>query len=143
MASFKSSITSDLVIFKPCCLLNQSSASPIEIKASFEKTYWSLDSTLLTNKKELVSSTLRSIALNYIERKCSRQPIALSTAIKQLKQRNDIIITKQNKGSGVVVMDKVDYICLLNEETINDTAKFVDISEERRKDAYQSSTIHS
>lgn len=40
-------------------------------------------------------------------------------------------------------MDKVDYICLLNEETINDTAKFVDISEERRKDAYQSSTIHS
>lgn len=85
------------------------------------------------DKKELVSSTLRSIALNYIERKGHKQPKALRTAIAQLNQRDDIIITKPDKGSGVVIMDKAEYIRLLNKASIDDSTKFVPISSERPK----------
>ncbi|XP_068680211.1 uncharacterized protein [Montipora capricornis] len=54
-------------------------------------------------------------------------------AIAQLKQRDDIIITKPDKGSGVVIMDKVEYIRLLNKASIDDSTKFVPSSSERPK----------
>ena len=52
-------------------------------------------------------------------------------AISQLKKRNDIVVTKPDQGSGVVVMDKSDYVRLLKESFINDEAKFAPISLER------------
>ena len=52
-------------------------------------------------------------------------------AISQLKKRDDIVVTKPDKGSGVVVMDKSDYVRLLKESSINDEAKFVPVSLER------------
>ena len=54
-------------------------------------------------------------------------------AIGQLKKRDDIIITKLDKGSGVVVMDKSDYVRLLKESSINDETKFKPVSAERPK----------
>ena len=99
--------------------------SNIEIKASFEKAYWNLERHLNSeNSKELAAATLRSIALNYINRKGPSPPKQLLTAIKQLKRRDDIVITKPDKGSGVVVMDKSEYIHLLPEASVNDTSKF-------------------
>ena len=78
--------------------------SNIEIKASFEKAYWNLERHLNSeNSKELAAATLRSIALNYINRKGPSPPKQLLTAIKQLKRRDDIVITKPDKGSGVVL----------------------------------------
>ena len=50
-----------------------------------------------------------------------------------LQQRGDIIITKPDKGSGVVIMDKAEYIHLLNKASIDDSRKFVSISSERPK----------
>lgn len=41
----------------------------MNVQAIFEKSYWTLEPTLPDNKKELATATLRSIALNYIERK--------------------------------------------------------------------------
>ena len=41
-------------------------------------------------------------------------------AISQLKKRGDIVITKPDKGTGVVVMDKSDYVRLLKESSISD-----------------------
>ena len=55
----------------------------------------------------------------------------LPRAIEQLKRRDDIVITKPDKGTGVVVMDKAEYVRLLSEASINDTAKFVTVSSER------------
>ena len=52
-------------------------------------------------------------------------------AISQLKKRNDIVVTKPDTGSGVVVMDKSDYVRLLKESSINDGAKFAPVSLER------------
>ena len=85
------------------------------------------------NSKELAAATLRSIALSYINRKGPSPPKQLLTAIKQLKRRDDIVITKPDKGSGVVVMDKSEYIHLLSEASVNDTSKFRPVSSERPK----------
>jgi hypothetical protein len=109
----------------------QRQISAMEVKANFEKAYWQLEPTICNDKKELAAATLRSIALNYIERKSPRPPKALQRSINQLKKRDDIIISKPDKGSGVVVMDRSDYVRLLSEASINDETKFKPVSLER------------
>ena len=109
----------------------QRQISAMEVNANFEKAYWQLEPTICNDKKELAAATLRSIALNYIERKSPRPPRALQRSINQLKKRDDIIISKPDKGSGVVVMDRSDYVRLLSEASINDETKFKPVSLER------------
>ena len=82
-------------------------------------------------KKELAAATLCSIALNYIERKGPKPPKTLLKSIQQLKKRDDIVITKLDKGSGVVIMGKSDYIRLLSEASINDQTKFKTVEQQR------------
>ena len=89
--------------------------------------------TLCDDKKELAVATLRSIALNYIERKGPRPPKTLVRSNNQLRKRDDIVIRKPDKGSGVVVMNKSDYVRLLSEASINDETKFKSVSLERPK----------
>ena len=88
---------------------------------------------LSEDNRELAATTLRSTALNYIERKTPAPPRAMLRAIGQLKKRNDLIITKPDKGSGVVIMDKSDYIRLKKESSINDETKLKLVSAERPK----------
>ena len=108
--------------------------SPRDIQASFEKAYWKLEPLLLSDsKKDLASATLRSIALNYIASRDPKPPKALLQAINNLKRREDIITAKPDKGSGVVVMGKTDYLRLLHDASIRDSAKFIECSNERPK----------
>ena len=109
----------------------QPQISAMEVKANFEKAYWQLEPTICNDKKDLTAATLRSIALNYIERKSPSPPRAFQRSINQLKKRDDIIISKPDKGSGVVVMDRSDYVGLLSEASINDETKFKPVSLER------------
>ena len=107
--------------------------SPIEVTASFEKAYWKIEPSLLDPAvKDLASSTLRSIALNYIQRSSPNPPKALVRALHNLKKRDDII-TKPDKGSGVVVMNKTEYIDLLKTASVNDTSKFAPVDDKRPK----------
>ena len=107
--------------------------SSIKVKASFEKAYWRLEPNLPDDLKELSAATLRSIALNYIHRRGPKPPKSLHRAIHELKQREDVVITKPDKGSGVVVMDKSEYLRLLSEASINETTKFRAVDPERPK----------
>jgi len=43
----------------------------------------------------------------------------------------NIIITKPDKGSGVLVMDKTDYLRVLCDASIRDSTKFTECSNER------------
>ena len=105
-----------------------------DIQASFEKAYWKLEPLLLSDsKKDLACATLRSIALNYIARRSPTPPKALLQAINNLKCRDDIVITKPDKGSGVFVMDKADYLRLLCDASVCDSTKFTRCSTERPK----------
>ncbi|XP_068755893.1 uncharacterized protein [Montipora capricornis] len=106
--------------------------SSIEVKASFEEAYWSLEPFLGNDDlRELAAATLRFVALNYIQRKVQKPSKTLLLAIEQLKQRDDIVITKPDKGSVVVVMDKSEYLRLLSEASINDSSKFRAVPLER------------
>ena len=71
----------------------------MDVKTSFEKAYWKLDPALPHEKKELAAATFRSVALNYIERKGPRPFKSLDKTVNELKQRNDIVITKPDKAS--------------------------------------------
>ncbi|KAL9988150.1 hypothetical protein ACROYT_G002558 [Oculina patagonica] len=113
-----------------CCL--EFNAKVFQLR--LYKAYWNLERHLSNdNSKELAAATLRSVALNYIQRKGPQPPKTLLTAIEQLKRRSDIVITKPDKGSGVVVMDKTEYIRLLSEASVNDTNKFRTVPLERPK----------
>jgi len=103
------------------------------VQANFEKAYWKLEPKLSDENKELAAATLRFIALNYIKRKDQTPPKALLRAISQLKKRDDINITRPDKGSAIVVMDKADYVHLLKEASINDESKFIPVQLERPK----------
>jgi len=74
--------------------------------------------------KELTARTLRSLALDYINQKGLRPPKTLLKAIEELRNRDDIVATKSEKSSRVVVMDKPEYLRLLSKTSINDTSKF-------------------
>ena len=90
-----------------------------DIQASFEKAFLKLDPLILDpNKKDLASATLRLIALHYIAKKGPSPPKALLRALNNLKRRDDIIISKPDKGSGVVIMDKDECLRLLREASI-------------------------
>ena len=107
--------------------------SGIEIQASSAKLYWKLERTLPNDKKELTAATLRSIALNYIECKSPKPPKTLQRAIKQLKRLDNIVVTKPDKGTGVVVRNKSDYFSLPSQASVNDTSKFTPVSLQKPK----------
>ena len=96
--------------------------------------YWKIDDKLADpNLKELAASILRSIALNYIQRKSSNPPKTLVKVLNRLKERDDIVITRSEKGSGTVIMDKEEYLHLLCQASIADTSKFKLIDPNRLK----------
>ena len=116
-------------------LPQHTSSSTNEILASFEKVCRTLDrsNSISTEEKQLAFTTLRSIAVNYSNRKGPRTPKQLLRAIKSLKTRDDIIITRPDKGNGVVVMDKCDYIRLLREASIDKQDKFTVLQEATKR----------
>ena len=68
---------------------------PLKWKRVLRNAYWSLESHLGSDDlKELAAATLRFVVLNYIQRKVQKFPKTLLLAIDQLKQRDDIVITK-------------------------------------------------
>ena len=74
---------------------------------------------MVEEKKELTAAT--------------SPPRSLRRALGQLKKRDDIVVTKPDKGTGVVVMDKSQYIKLLNEASVDNKEKFRSVSLERPK----------
>ena len=58
-------------------------------------------------------------------------PKALVKALNRLKKRDDIVVTKPDKGSGIVVMDKSEYLRLLSAASIDDTTKFSRVDDKR------------
>ncbi|KAL9986971.1 hypothetical protein ACROYT_G001201 [Oculina patagonica] len=131
ISSYRLSFFQKLVLCRGLNFSLPQRISPREILATFEKAYWKLEPKLSSDDKELAAAILRSIALNYSERKGPAPPKAMLRAIGQLKKRDDIVVTKPDKGSGVVVMDKTDYVRLLKESSINDETKFTPVGLER------------
>ena len=71
--------------------------------------------------------------MNYIQRKSPNPPKALVKALSRLNERDNIVITRPDKGSGGVIMDKEEYLRLLRQASIADTSKFTPIDPNRPK----------
>ena len=100
ISSYELSFFQRLVLCRGLKFAIPQSVSSINVKASFAKAYWGLEWHLSNdNSKEVAAATLRSVALNYIQRKSPQPPKTLLTAMEQLKRRSE-----PDKGSGVVVM---------------------------------------
>ena len=135
LSSYNLSFFQKLVLCRGLNFAIPQRVSAIDVKGSFEKAYWSLAPHLNNdNLKELSVATLRSVALNYIERKSPKPPKTLLRTIEELKGRDNIaVITKPDKGSGVVVLEKTEYLRLLSEASINNTSKFCAVPLEKPK----------
>ena len=129
MSSYRLSFFEKLIICRGLKFCLPRKVSPIYIQASFEKAYRRIEPSLEENDKELACSTLSSIALNYIQHSGPNPPKALVKALHGLKKRDDIIITKPDKGLGVVVVDKTDYIRLLSAASVDNTSKFIHVDD--------------
>ncbi|XP_068759489.1 uncharacterized protein [Montipora capricornis] len=131
MSSYRLSFFEKLVICRGLKFSLPQKVAPAEIKANFEKAFWKLQPLIKDPvDKELASSTLRSIAFNYIKSTSPSPPKALVKALNRLKKRDDIVVTKPDKGSGIV-MDKSEYLCLLSAASIDDTTKFSCVNDKR------------
>ena len=133
ISSYKLSFFQKLALCRGLKFAIPKRVSSIDVKPSFEKAYWKLEPRLPEEFQDLAASTLRSVALNYIHRKCPKPPQTLLKAIHQLKRRDDIVVTKPDKGSGVVVMDKEEYLRLLADASINNVTKFRIVKPDRPK----------
>ena len=109
ISSYRLSFFEKLVLCRGLKFAVPTRVCPKEVQASFESLYHKLEPSLPEDKKELTATTLRSIALSYIVSKHTPPPKSLLRVLNQLKKRNDIVITKPDKGTGVVVMDKSEY----------------------------------
>ena len=68
-----------------------------------------------------------------MQRKGSTPPKILLRAISRLRKQQDIVISRSDKGSGVIILDKSQYLELLKKSSVNLTDKFAPVSLERSK----------
>ena len=82
-----------------------------------------------THRKDILVSSLSSLCEKYCASKpTQRVPRALQSAAFRLRRLSNVIITRPDKGNGVILLDKNCYLSLLNEASVSDTTKFRAIS---------------
>ncbi|XP_068742485.1 uncharacterized protein [Montipora capricornis] len=134
MSSYNLSFFEKLILSRGLNFALPQKVEAREVKASFEQLYWRIEPKLAnSDTKDLTSTTLKSIALNYIKHKNATPPKALLRAVNRLKKREDIVVTRPDKGSGVVILNKDMYVALLKKASIDDNTKFVPVSLEQPK----------
>ncbi|XP_068671090.1 uncharacterized protein [Montipora foliosa] len=134
ISSYELSFFQKLVLCRGLKFALPEKVSPIDVMVTFEKAYWNIEPHLANDDmKELTATTLRSVTLDYINQKGLKPQKTLMKAIEELRNRDYIVVTKPDKGSGVVVMDKSEYLLLLSEASINDTSKLRAVDTERPK----------
>lgn len=95
--------------------------APAKIKANFDKACRKIEPLWKDpNDNELASSTLRSMSLNYIQCTSPSPSKALVKVLDHLKKPEDIVVTKPDRGSGIVVMAKYEYVRLLSAASIDE-----------------------
>ena len=99
--------------------------------ASFEKLYKTLSSEkiqeCMPNSLRHVQLNLKSIALRYyysFRSKLSNHHKSLISSLKDLSSNKNLIITHPDKGNGVVILNKSDYIIKMNDILEDDTKFF-------------------
>ena len=116
-----------------------SKINPNSIRASFDKAAFQISWEL--NKQEVsddrvntidrLTATLKTLSEKYCAVRKPLLPRPFREAICNLCKRNDIVISKPDKGNGIVILDKDVYISLLESASVQDTTKFREVSREQ------------
>ena len=110
-------------------------ASQLELETQFESLndqLTDLSPTSETNVAHL-KSTLVNTCYQYMKYKSKGRRLLTNdhlTALKDLQNNDDIIISRPDKGAGVVLMNKKDYIDKMN-SLLSDTTKFKKMEAEK------------
>ena len=110
-----------------------------EIEAEFELCWQQLDRKVPNSQEAKLQckATLADLSQKYAGSKADRTDFPLDTdhlkALNGLKKRHDIIITRPDKGNGVVVLDRSDYLEKM-EMILSDTTKFQRIGDAEGND---------
>ena len=102
-----------------------------EIFATFEKIHRSFLNNLKSEEtKSQIKTHLSYLANSYFYNyKPSPRILRQHCVLRNLRKNKDIVITKPNKGNGVVILDQnLDNKAI--EEIISDTSKFEKLSED-------------
>ena len=78
--------------------------------------------------------SLRSLCDKYCQaRQIARMPRSLQHAAALLRKLSNIYIGKPDKGNGVILLDKTEYLSLLNAASVDDSSKFRHVSRDQPK----------
>ena len=107
-----------------------------EILSEFELLYNQVESSLSisslpplisSERKDAFRAKIATLAQDYCNVKQNKLRFPLGKehleAIRELKANDKIVITRPDKGAGIVLMDRVDYVRKMM-EILNDTSKF-------------------
>ena len=108
----------------------------LDLEVQFENLYNQLSDLQPTSELECeqLKATLVSSCYRYLNSRPSVEhiiPRAHLDALKRLRTNEDIIITKPDKGNGIVLLDKEDYVRKMT-NLLSDTSKF--LKQEKGKD---------
>ena len=112
---------------------------PEEIFAEFELCWGQLEkeTPVSTEKVKECKATMAGMAQKYTNMKIDRTGFSLEQrhlkAINSLKKKKNIIITRPDKGNGVVILDRKDYIEKMN-PILSDKKKFERIGDAEKHD---------
>ena len=80
--------------------------------------------------KGRLKSEISYIAHNYtFNYKPTKSTLNKHRILKRLKNNNNIVILRPDKGSGVVILNKIDYINMVY-EVVNDKSKFIKLKKD-------------
>ena len=102
-----------------------------EILTTFEKIHNSLINNLESEEtKNQIRAHLTYLANSYFYNyKPSPRILRQRCVLRNLRKNKDIVITKPNKGNGVVILDRKPYDNAI-QEIISDTSKFEKLNED-------------
>ena len=120
--------------YKPA--LSNSDSSWEEIFTTFEKIHRSFLNNLKSEEtKSQIKARLSYLANSYFYNyKPSPRILRQHRVLRNLRKNKDIVITKPDKGNGVVILDRKLYNNAI-EEIISDTSKFEKLNEDPTRNA--------
>ncbi|XP_065658272.1 uncharacterized protein LOC136082776 [Hydra vulgaris] len=101
-----------------------------DVFAQFDSIAQFLNTQLRNKDSELqVKSELSHLANNYVYKYTPEGCLRKHKIIKRLRKNENIVITRRDKGNGIIVLNKVDYITSLN-NIISDKTKFKELKDD-------------
>ena len=113
--------------------------NPEEILAEFELCWHNLEkeTPISTERKKECKAAMAGMAQQYAKVENDRTGYTLEQrhikAIQELKRKKDLIITRPDKGSGVVLLDRQDYVKKM-EPILSQTTKFRKLGKADKQD---------